>query len=242
MRRLAEYSQYFLQSPELVKELIGHSNIRKNDTVYDIGAGSGTISSVLAERVKRVVSVEIEPRAADKLKRNMAQFPNVEVISGDFLKLALPNEPFKVFANIPFHLSSPILKKLTESDRHPKAIYLIVQKQFANKLLIEKSGFTGLLGVSIAPRWIARVRRPLKRTDYYPHPNVDTVLIEIKPREEGLIPFELMPAYRKFLEACFSDPKKFAKTARTPAGISHSLRPSQLTTDQWVRLFTASKK
>lgn len=54
MKRLAEYSQYFLQSPELVKELIGHSNIRKNDTVYDIGAGSGTISSVLAQRAKRV--------------------------------------------------------------------------------------------------------------------------------------------------------------------------------------------
>lgn len=241
MKRLAEYSQYFLQSPELVKELIGHSNIRKNDTVYDIGAGSGTISSVLAQRAKRVVSVEIEPRAADKLKRNMSRYENVEVINGDFLKLNLPSDPYKVFANIPFHLSSPILRRLTEAERHPKSIYLIVQKQFAKKLLIDKAGFTGLLGAFIAPRWVARVRRPLKRTDYYPHPNVDTVLVEVKPREEALLPFDKMPAYRTFVEMCFSDPKKFAKTARTEAGISHSLRPSQLSVEQWVRLFTLSK-
>lgn len=241
MKRLAEYSQYFLQSPDLVKELVGHSNLRKNDTVYDIGAGSGTISSVLTKRVKRVISVEIEPRAAEKLKRNMSRYENVEVLNADFMKLSLPNEPYKVFANIPFHLSSPILRKLTEAERHPKSIYLVVQKQFAKKLLIEKAGFTGLLGAFIAPRWTARIRRPLRRTDFYPNPNVDTVLVEVKPREEALLPFDKMPAYRNFVEMCFSDSKKFAKTARTPAGIAHDLRPSQLSAEQWVRLFTLSK-
>jgi 16S rRNA A1518/A1519 N6-dimethyltransferase RsmA/KsgA/DIM1 with predicted DNA glycosylase/AP lyase activity len=115
MKRLAHYSQYFLRSPALIKELIGHSSIKHGDTVYDIGAGSGTISSVLAERCKTVVAIELEPRMAVKLRENMSRYPNVTVFEGDFLTMPLPKTPYKIFANIPFHLSSPILHKITET-------------------------------------------------------------------------------------------------------------------------------
>lgn len=241
MKRLAHYSQYFLRNPDFIKELIGHTSIKPRDVVLDIGAGSGAISSVLAGRAKEVMAIEFEPRMAEKLRQNMERYPNVTVREGDFLEMPLPSGSYKVFSNIPFHLSSPILRKLTEAEHAPEAIYLIVQKQFANKLLPNSDRFTGQLGMMIGPLFAVRIRRPLKRTDFYPYPNVDTVLLELILRDEPLIAVKDMPAYRKFIEGCFSDPKIFAQTPREAVGLKSDVKPSQMKLAQWVALFNASK-
>lgn len=240
MKRLHYHSQYFLRNPRLIKELVGHSNLKANDTVYDIGAGSGVISSVLAGYCKSVVAVEVEPRMIQKLHENLDHYPNVTVHQGSFLDMKLPAHPYKIFANIPFHLSSPILRRLTESSHPPEAVYLVVQKQFANKLLPDSDRFTGQLGMMIGPLFAVRIRKLLRRTDFWPHPNVDTVFVELIRRDTPLIAEVQMPAYRHFIEGCFSDPKVFAKTPLGRTGISPDLRPSQLTLEQWVKLFSLS--
>jgi len=240
MKRLSHYSQYFLRNPRLIKELVGHTSITKKDVVYDIGAGSGVISSVLATRCKAVVAIEPEPRTAAKLRLNMEDYSNVAVLQADFLTMPLPKTPYKVCANIPFHLSSPIVRRLTESTFPPEAIYLVVQKQFANKLLPESKGFTGQLGMLIGPQFAVRIRRRLLRTDFWPHPNVDTVFIEIAHRPQSLIMEKDIPRYRKCIVDCFSDPKAFAKMPVKAAGLPLDIKPSQMTLSQWVRLFTLS--
>ena len=242
MKRLAHYSQYFLRSPQLIKELVGHSNINKNDVVYDIGAGSGVISSVLADRCKSVIAIEVEPRAVEKLRNNMRDYKNVTVHEGDFLDMPLPTEPYKIFANIPFHLSSPIVRKITEATNPPSATYLIVQKQFANKLLPDSDRFTSQLGMIIGPEFAVRIRKRLRRTDFFPHPNVDTVLLEILHRPTPLIEPSKMPSYRKLIVDCFSDPKIFAKMPRSAVGLPDDIKPSQMKLERWVKLFLASHK
>jgi 23S rRNA (adenine-N6)-dimethyltransferase len=242
MKRLAHYSQYFLRSPGLIKSLVGRTTISRDDIVYDIGAGSGVISSVLATRAQSVVAVEFEPRMATKLRANMQKYPNVTVHHGDFLKMPLPAGPYKIFANIPFHLSSPIVRRLAEADNPPVVTYLIVQKQFANKLLPDFDGFTGQLGMMIGPIFAVKIRKRLQRTDFYPHPNVDTVMVELILRPDPLIAPERMPAYRQFIEGCFSDPKIFTKMPRERAGIALDMKPSQMKLDQWVRLFGVQQR
>lgn len=242
MKRLAHYSQYFLRNPRLVKELVGHASIKRDDTVYDIGAGSGVISSVLAARCKQVFAVEPEPRMAEKLRTNMAKYSNVVVIEQDFLNMPLPSAPYKIFANIPFHLSSSIVRKLAVADPVPVAAYLIVQKQFANKLLPDFDGFTGQLGMMIGPVFAVRIRKRLQRTDFWPHPNVDTVFLELKRREVTLIAPDKMPDYRTFVADCFSDPRQFAKTPRAAIGLPADIKPSQMNLDQWVQLYVAYRK
>lgn len=235
MKRLvANYSQHFLRDTHLIGELVGHSNIRKNDTVIDIGAGSGAITVVLSRRSRQVLAYEAEPVAAKKLRQNMSNLQNVKVYEQDFLQAKLPDEPYKVFANIPFSLSSPIVHKLCQADNPPKSIYLIVQKQFAQKMIITGDHFHGALGMMIAPWWMTRIRRPLRRTDFTPPPAVDTVLLEIKRREELLLPREAMERYMRFVERCFAEPKFYAKTIGPK-----SLKPSQLTLEQWVEIFHA---
>lgn len=236
MKRLDSHSQNLLRSPRLVRELIGHSTIKKSDTVIDIGAGSGIISYSLSPRCKSVLAYELDPRMVKKLQENLADCDNVTIVQENFLETELPEIPYKVFANIPFHLSSPILKKLTESTRRPKAIYLIVQKQFGNKLLIDKPGFTGMLGAQIAPLYTARIRQRLQKSDYFPPPAVDTVLIELKLRDDQLIPEKRLVAYRDFIADCFADPKVFARMPLADVKVIGK-KPSELTTDEWLLLF-----
>lgn len=230
MKRLHTKSQNFLRSPKLVHTLIGHSNIKKSDTVYDIGAGSGIISAALAGRCKQVIAIEHDTRLIATLRDNLSRYDNVAIEQGDVLTYRFPTAPYKIFANIPFHLSSPIVRKLTESDNPPKAIYLIVQKQFAQKLLMDTTSFTGQIGAAIAPLFSTRVRYKLQRTDFSPPPAVDTVLIEIKLRDKPVIAPARMPAYREFIEQCFSRQKYFTSLGQTK-------RPSELRTEDWVALF-----
>lgn len=239
MKRSHIHGQHFLRSPRLVAELIGHSNIRKNDLVYDLGAGSGVIASVLARRCKRVVAVEIEPVALDQLQKNLDGLTNVTIAKQDILALTPPNEPYKIFANIPFHLSADIVRKFTEHKNTPKAIYLITQKQFAKKLVPGKDHFTGQLGAQVGALYEVRIRKPLRRTDFTPPPAVDTVLLELRRREQPLITTEHQAEYRHFIERCFSEQKYFNRTNRAAARISSELRPSQFSLEQWVSLYTS---
>ena len=233
MRRdVKHHGQHFLRGNHLIGELVGHSNIRKNDTVLDIGAGSGAITAVLARRCQRVIAYEPEPQAAKKLQANMQYHVNVQVRVADFLQADLPAEPYKVLSNIPVHLSSQIVRKLVAAPVPPKAIYLIVQKQFAQKMIATGSHFHGALGMAIAPWWVARIRRPLRKTDFTPPPAVDTVLLELKPRETPLLPAAERQDYAKFVETCYASPAAYHK-----AGGSQTIRPSALPVEQWCELY-----
>ena len=225
--------QHFLRGQAFIAELVGHSNVRKNDTVLDIGAGSGAIAVVLSRRAKRVIAYEPEPNAASLLRKNMSDHPNVEVRAKDFLSAELPTSPYKIFSNIPFHLSSQIVRKLTTAIHAPTSVYLIVQKQFAVKMQPEGNHFHGALGMAIAPWWVARIRRPLRRSDFTPPPAVDTVLLELKPRETPLVPRERQTEYMQFVEQCYAEPRFYAKT-----GAPKAKKPSELSVEEWVAAFT----
>lgn len=238
MKRRHEYSQHFLRDQSLVNELIGHSNIKKTDTVIDIGAGSGIIAYALAPRAAQVIAIENEPQTAALLRDNVDMIDNITIVENDFMQMELPKEPFKVFANIPFNLSSDIVRRLTDTDQGPSDTYLIVQKQFARKLLIESEDFTGMLGAQIAPWYVCQIRRPLKRKDFTPPPNVDTALLHIARRSEDLLASSYQTLFSSFVERCFHDQVYFAKLNISERyGINKS-RPSELHTDEWISLFT----
>lgn len=193
-----QLSQHFLKSPRLALKLIGHSNLKKRDLVLDIGAGSGVITAALAKRVREVWAIEPDHATAEKLRANLAkyQIQNVQVIERDFLEVDLPKEPYKVFANPPFHLSAKIFYHLLGLENHdgdivargdtdqrrPDAIYLILQKQLALKLIATDRHYTSQLGRQILRDYDARIRLPLRADDFTPPPAVPTVLYEAKPR------------------------------------------------------------
>lgn len=240
MKRLHEYSQHFLHSHRLVAELVGHSNIRAGDVVYDLGAGSGVITSVLVARCKHVVAVEIEPHALDRLRKNMEPYHTVTIVESDILSLPEPTGSYKIFANIPFHISAAVVRKFTATRNPPKSMYLVAQKQFARKLVLGDDHFTSQLSAQIGPWFTARIRRPLRKIDFTPPPAVDTVLLEIKIRPDALLDQAQAASYREFIEQCFARQKFFTSLPRSQAGINPELRPSQLSLENWLRLYAAS--
>lgn len=242
MARLHTHAQHFLASPELVLELIGHSNIRKNDLVYDLGAGSGVISAALAKRCRAVVAVELESSALALLRRNTVELDNVRAVEADMMDLDLPDDRYKVFSNIPFSLSSSVVKRLTTAPNPPISIYLIVQKQFARKLIPSDRHFTSSLGAQIAPWWTGRIRRPLRRQDFTPPPAVDTVLIELKPNQIPLLDVSEREAYQQFVDKCYSRQKYFISLQRATIGIDPERKPSELSPEQWVDLYKHTRK
>ena len=185
-------SQHFLRSHKLALILIGHSNLKKRDTVVEIGAGSGVITGALSRRVSHVIAIEPDHETATKLLTNLKKYhnANVEVVEQDFLNYELPSTPYKIFANPPFHLSSAILHRLIEADNPPEAIYLILQKQFALKLLNNDRHYTSQLGRELTAKYQTKIRLPLKSTDFTPPPAVPTVLFEAKRITAGNLPSE----------------------------------------------------
>ncbi|MBQ3325718.1 methyltransferase [Candidatus Saccharibacteria bacterium] len=175
-------SQHFLRSPRIALMLIGHSNIKKRDLVVEIGAGSGVITSALSHRCRQVIAIESDHDTAVKLRTNLASrnISNVIVVEQDFLDYQLPQEAYKVFANPPFHLSSKIIHKLLEAENLPESFYLILQKQFALKLLNTERHYTSQLGQTLIKQYQTKIRYPLRPTDFTPPPAVPTVLFEAK--------------------------------------------------------------
>jgi 16S rRNA A1518/A1519 N6-dimethyltransferase RsmA/KsgA/DIM1 with predicted DNA glycosylase/AP lyase activity len=254
MKRLTNLSQKFLKSPRLVSELIGHTNIKKTDVVYDIGAGTGIITSCLASRCKQVVAIEVDPRAIPILIKNTEHFDNVQVAQEDFLDSKLPMGDYKVFANIPFNQSAPIVAKLATAKNPPLATYLIVQKQFARKLLPDWEGYTGQAAVLYGVEFEIKIRYYLKPTDFEPQAKVPTVLMAMLKRPEPLVKgFELVN-FREFVTDVFAlnttidksalkfmPPRRYQDFAKNE-NIAVGTKPSQLKLTQWVTLYRLSRQ
>ena len=197
MSRKFELDQHFLKSPRLALLLIGHSNIRKNDTVLEIGAGSGVITFGLSRRCKKVIAIEPDPETAEKLRANLAKYEisNVEVVEDSFSNVDLPTEPYKIFSNPPFRISSEIFYRIlgvenregeiveaSTPENLPKSIYLIMQKNLALKLIPTERHYTSQLGKILQKYYDVKIKYPLKRTDFTPPPAVETVLLECRLR------------------------------------------------------------
>lgn len=236
MSRKHRISQNFLRSPRIALMLVGHSNIRKRDFTLDIGAGSGVFTYALSKKSAQVLAIEFDRETFKKLKNNTKNLENVEVLCADFLHFNLSKLPknYKVCANIPFHLSSPIIQKLTNTQNSPKSIYLILQKQFARKLIMSDRNFTSALGVKIFPFFESKIKKPLQKFDFTPPPAVETVFFEIKRRENPLISKEEQPIFNDFIEKMFAVSEFYKKNCQPKF---KTKKPSELKGEEWLEIW-----
>jgi 23S rRNA (adenine-N6)-dimethyltransferase len=174
-------SQNFLTSYRTIKRLVGRTNLCRYDHVVEIGSGKGHITEVLAEICGRVTAVEIDPDMCSRTAKRTAAFSNVEIINRDFLTWRLPNHgAYKVFSNIPFCITTPIVRKLSESANPPLEAWLVMEKAAARR-------FAGLpqespRSLMLKSRFEVEIVCQLRRDDFHPRPSVDVVLFHMRKR------------------------------------------------------------
>lgn len=255
MKQSVRLSQNFLRNPKLVEQLVADSSIGPDDTVLDIGAGSGGITRALAAKAKHVIAYEADERLATNLVGQSLITPNVEVIMGDFLTSPLPTEPYKVFANIPFNLTSDIVRKLLDGFNPPLEAYLLLQREAALKFMGEARHQT-LLATLRGPWFEFDITYEFKPSDFTPQPAVKIVLLHVKQRTESLILATETDTYEDFVSYIYNhaNPNILPSLqklfpGKLFAGIEHALgpkltaKPSQLELHDWLamfRVFTAS--
>ena len=226
--------QHFLDSPAWQQRILEKLPAAPDDTWVEIGAGRGQITRHLARKAKRLVAVEADPRLAENLRgqiaQNPADWPNVEIAEGDVLSLDIAalasTDSFRVFGNLPYYITSPILHHLFQWADRIASIHIVIQLEVAERI-IAKPGTRDRGYLSVACQYFTRPSLALKIPPgaFRPPPNVDSALIAMTlPGEKSALaisggipvgssgcirdPFLDDAAFLRFVQICFAHKRK----------------------------------
>ncbi|MEV5886808.1 23S ribosomal RNA methyltransferase Erm [Streptomyces sp. NPDC052020] len=244
-----ELGQNFLQDKRVVRDLV--SCVAGTGTnVLEIGPGKGAITSELIHSFETVTAVEMDPHWASYLREKF-DGRRVRIFQGDFLDFRIPGDIDTVVGNVPFGITTQILRRLLESTQWQSAA-LIVQWEVARKR-VGRSGGT-LLSTSWAPWYEFDLRGRVRATAFRPMPRVDGGILTIRRRPQPLLPERACAAFQDFAEAVFTGPGRGLAEIlrrhvprRTYMDLAERFHipadglPKDLTLRQWVVLFEAAR-
>ncbi len=248
--RRGELSQHFLRSRALASSLVAQASISQHDLVVEIGPGRGMLTSELARRCKQLMAVELDQRLCHQLRERFQAAPHVSIVHNDFLRIGLPDAPYKVVGNIPYSRTAAIVRRLIDAPSPPEDAYLVVQREAAERFAGGPYAPETLPSLLLKPWCQAEIVRRLRRTDFDPPPSVDSVVLWLARRGRSLVDPSQRVAYRRFIGSCFGRRgNTIARclglefTRRQIGRLGHNLRfdpsspPSALSFDQWLGLF-----
>ena len=213
LRPSRRLGQNFLVDEKVLRKIIEAAELSKNDIVLEIGPGIGNLTVKLAKRVKKVVAVEKDQRMIEILKETLKDFKNVKIIKADILKFSpkiynLKSKIYKVVANIPYYLTSPLIRKFVETvEVKPQLLVLMVQKEVAQRICTKPPDMS-ILAVSVQFYAKAEIISFVSKKSFWPQPTVDSAIIKIIPRKSAL-PIRVNPLlFFKVVRAGFSQPRK----------------------------------
>lgn len=196
------YSQNFLRPGRTVRAMVAEPAISSDDIVVEVGGGSGVLTRELEATGCRLLVVEKDPRYSGELRDRYADDVRVKVVAGDVRDLEWPSEPFRVFANIPFGVTTDILRVLLE-DSGPglRRADLIMQLDVARKRSAPPRG--NKLNLAWAPWWTMRLGRRLPADLFVPRPAVDAGMLAVTRRPQPLLAWQEQPLWHGILDKAF---------------------------------------
>jgi 23S rRNA (adenine-N6)-dimethyltransferase len=243
-------SQNFLVDHRAIDALVDGSGVGRGDLVLDIGAGNGLISAALARRGAQVRAIERDPALAARLRAKFATWPSVTVVEADVLAMPLPVEQFRVVANIPFGITTQILRRLLDEDGLDRAD-MIVQAEVARKRGTRGRGT--LLNACWEPWFEFGTGARIPATAFRPRPRVDAAVLIVARRDPPLVDPRFRRDYTSFVTTAFEGAHPTVASALARAiprtrftglarelGFGAEALPSQLDVHQWAGLFRAA--
>ena len=203
--------QNFLQDPLALEKIASAAEIESTDSVLEIGPGLGSLTRYLAVSAKEVVAVELDEKLIPPLKVVIAPYPNIRLIHGDILEFSpseLVNQPgYLVVANIPYYITSAIIRHLLENEPKPRRIVLTIQKEVADRICANP-GDMSLLALSVQVYGKPRIAARIPAGAFFPAPKVDSAVLCLDVYPEPQIKNELLETFFKLIKAGFSQKRK----------------------------------
>ena len=220
-----QLGQNFLVNPEALNIILEAGEVRDCDTVIEIGAGLGYLTDVLARHAKRVIAVEVDELLHNALAAQFSVDSQVQLLNLDILKLELnsllsentaPEDPttFKVIANLPYSITTPILWKLLAHRRQLHSCVLMMQKEVAERIVAGPGGKDyGALTIGVAYHAEPTLIATLSPENFYPSPKVDSALLKLTMRESPKVSVEDEMLFFKIVRTAFRMRRKMLKNA-----------------------------
>ncbi len=255
MRPNKSFGQNFLIDRSVLQQIVAAAEINPNDTILEVGAGTGVLTRELAQYARRVVAVELERDMLALLAQTTGMYANVELVARNLLFLnpveVFGQQPYKLVANLPYYITAPTFRHFLESANPPRLLVVMVQQEVAQRIIADP-GDLSLLAISVQfygqPRIVARV--PARA--FYPAPKVDSAILCVDVNAQA----PLLPAERdgffRVVQAGFSEKRKQVHNSLThglhqknedirswlaAAQIDASRRAETLSIEEWLRLW-----
>jgi 16S rRNA (adenine1518-N6/adenine1519-N6)-dimethyltransferase len=202
---LKRLGQHFLIDKSVRDELVNQADLTHSDNVLEVGPGLGFLTTALASRAGHVIAIEKDRTLAEYLTNKFSHYTNVRVIQGDALKNPIPSQ-VKIVSSPPYNISSKLTLLITNSQF--KSASLLLQEEFVKRLTAQNgSRDYGRISVMLQSKAEAKYVRRVPRSAFYPHPRVDSALVEIRPATNPL-PINDPEDYTDLVRALFTQRRR----------------------------------
>ncbi len=253
--------QNFLADPVILEKIVAAAEPGPTDVILEVGAGLGAMTKVLARDAGRVVAVELDQRLIPVLQNVLAGLDNVTLVQGDILALdpsALVGDSdleYKVVANLPYYITSAVMRHLLEATPRPRQMVLTVQREVAERI-VAKPGQMSLLAVSVQFYGRPKLLFRIKPGSFYPVPGVQSAVVRVDVHPTPTVPVEDTDDFFRVVRAGFSQRRKQLRNAlaaglrQSPPEVAARLeqvdvdprrRAETLSLEEWVRVVHALK-
>lgn len=215
--------QNFLIAPAVVEGILSAAELQPEDRVLEIGPGIGTLTQALVEAGARVTAVELDKKLPAVLAETLKGYDNVTIVAGDILRVDIEElmggEPFKVVANLPYYITTPILLALLEKKLNISLIVTMVQKEVAERMTAPPGGKDyGALSVAVQYYTEPDILLTVPPKSFYPAPEVDSVVIRCRRRETAPVECRDEKMFFRVARASFGQRRETLVNALKGAG------------------------
>ena len=241
--------QNFLFDPSILSRMIQAARLSPGDTVVEIGPGHGRLTAMLAEQAKMVIAIELDAKLYERLRETLSAYDNIEVVHSDALKYPYETlDAFKVVANIPYYITTPIIFKLFEHRNRLTSITVTVQREVARRIAAGPGGKDyGVLSLMVQYYGQPKLEFIVPRGAFRPVPKVDSAVVRIELYEKPPLVVRDERFFFRVIKTAFSQRRKMLLNALKPlsgdikerlilAGIDPARRAETLSMEEFARL------
>lgn len=256
LRPSREYGQNYLIDEEVINKILELADISKSDTVVEVGPGFGVLTFPLAQKAGRVISFEIEKKLEPYWNEKIIQHNNIEIVWGNVLRqfqtLDLKSQKYKVVANLPYQITSAVIRLFLETTNPPDEMVLMVQKEVGERICAQP-GDMSLLSVSVQYFAEPKFEFIVPRTCFWPAPRVDSAVISIKHKKQKALNEKETTAFFNLVKVGFANRRKLLYKNLEPLvgkknkeqlrktfedlGFLPTVRAQELSVENWKALF-----